>query len=42
MRYPTLGEVLYLYHKIMETSGGAVGVRDLGALESAPVSLRLM
>lgn len=36
MRYLTLGEVLYLYHKIMETSGGAVGVRDLGALVSAP------
>ena len=41
MRYPTLGEVLYLYHKIMETSGGAVGVRDLGALESAVAQPRM-
>lgn len=35
MRYLTLAEVLYLYRKIMKTSGGIVGIRDLGALESA-------
>lgn len=34
-RYLTLGEVLDLYHKVMQQSGGAVGLRDLGLLESA-------
>jgi death-on-curing protein len=35
MRYLTLSEVLNLYSEIMERSGGAVGIRDMGALESA-------
>jgi len=35
MRYLTLSEVLDLYSQIMEMSGGAVGIRDMGALESA-------
>jgi death-on-curing protein len=35
MRYLTLSEVLNLYSQIMERSGGAVGIRDMGALESA-------
>lgn len=35
MRYLTLSEVLDLYGQIMEQSGGAVGIRDLSALESA-------
>jgi death-on-curing protein len=35
MRYLTLGEVVALHRAILESSGGAVGVRDLGALESA-------
>jgi len=35
MRYPTLGEVVALHRAILETSGGASGIRDLGALESA-------
>jgi death-on-curing protein len=35
MRYLTLNEVLELYRRIMEQSGGLVGIRDLGALESA-------
>jgi death on curing protein len=35
MRYLTLGEILHLHRRIVETSGGAAGVRDLGALESA-------
>jgi death on curing protein len=35
MRYLTLSEVLDLYSQIMERSGGAVGIRDIGALESA-------
>jgi death-on-curing protein len=35
MRYLTLGEILDLYRRVMTQTGGAVGVRDLGALESA-------
>ena len=41
MRYLTLAEVLYVYHKIMDTSGGIVGIRDLGALESAVAQPRM-
>jgi death-on-curing protein len=40
MRYLTLGEVVELHRSIVETSGGAAGVRDLGALESALAQLR--
>ena len=35
MRYVTLGEVVALHRSILEVSGGASGIRDLGALESA-------
>jgi death on curing protein len=35
MRYLTLGEVVALHRAIINTSGGASGVRDLAALESA-------
>ena len=35
MRYLALTEVLDLYSRIMAQSGGASGVRDVGALESA-------
>lgn len=35
MRYLTLGEIIELHRLITETSGGAAGIRDLGALESA-------
>lgn len=35
MRYLTLSEVLNLYSQIMGRSGGTVGIRDLGTLESA-------
>ncbi len=35
MRYLTLGEVVVLHRAILESSGGASGIRDLGALESA-------
>jgi death-on-curing protein len=35
VRYLTLSEVLELYRRIMEQSGGSVGIHDLGALESA-------
>ena len=35
MRYLTLLEVLELHRQIIEQSGGALGIRDLGLLESA-------
>lgn len=33
--YPTLEEVLAMHELLLEAFGGAAGVRDLGALESA-------
>lgn len=33
--FPTLEEVLYLHHRLLERHGGAPGVRDLGLVESA-------
>ena len=35
MRYLTLAEVIFLHDRILATSGGAAGVRDLRALEAA-------
>jgi len=35
MRYLTLGEVVGLHRTLVSTSGGAEGLRDFGALESA-------
>lgn len=35
MRYLTLIEVLELHRRIIEESGGASGIRDIGLLESA-------
>lgn len=35
MRYLTLGEVVALHRALLESSGGATGIRDLGSLESA-------
>ena len=35
MRYLTLNQVLDLYRQLMAQSGGAAGIRDLNALESA-------
>lgn len=35
MRYLTLAEILELHHRVIEQSGGAHGIRDLGGVESA-------
>ena len=35
MRYLTLAEVVELHRRVIEQSGGADGVRDLGGVESA-------
>jgi len=37
MRYLTLSEILNLYRRIMEQSRGTMGIRNLGAIESALV-----
>jgi death-on-curing protein len=41
MRYLTLNDVLELYRQVMEQSGGSIGVRDIGALESALAQPRM-
>ena len=41
MRYLTLIEVLELHRRIIEQSGGALGVRDFGLLESAIAQSRM-
>ncbi len=35
MRYITVAEALDTYQRVMRQSGGLIGIRDLGALESA-------
>jgi death-on-curing protein len=35
MRYLSISEVLELHQMLIDSSGGASGIRDLGALESA-------
>jgi death-on-curing protein len=41
MRYLTLAEVLELHRLLVEQSGGAEGLRDLGGLESALAQPRM-
>ncbi|MEJ1929426.1 type II toxin-antitoxin system death-on-curing family toxin [Nostoc sp. NIES-2111] len=41
IRYLSLIEVLNLHRQIIEQSGGAIGVRDLGSLESAIAQPRM-
>jgi death-on-curing protein len=41
MRYLTVGEILELYSRVMEQSGGSVGILDLGALESSVAQPRM-
>ena len=41
MRYLTVGEVLEIYSQVMKLSGGGVGIRDIGALESAVAQPRM-
>ena len=35
MRYLSLGEIVDLHQALLEQTGGATGIRDLGSLESA-------
>ena len=41
MRYLSLVEVLELHRQIIEQSGGAIGIRELGGLESAMAQPRM-
>lgn len=41
MRHLSLAEVLELHQRILEETGGASGVRDLGALQSALAQPRM-
>jgi death on curing protein len=41
VRYVSLGEILDLYSRMMAQTGGAPGVRDLSALESALAQPRM-
>jgi death on curing protein len=41
MRYLSLPELLLLHRRIIEQSGGATGVRDLGMIESALAQPRM-
>jgi len=41
MRYLTVNEVLETYSRVMQQSGGAIGIHDMGALESAIAQPRM-
>jgi death-on-curing protein len=41
VRVLSLAEVLHLHRRIVESSGGSLGIRDLGALESAIAQPRM-
>jgi death-on-curing protein len=41
MRYLTVSEVLEIYSRVMQQSGGLIGIRDMGALESAVAQPRM-
>ena len=41
MRYLTVNDVLEIYRRVIQQSGGAIGIRDLGALESAVAQPRM-
>ena len=42
MRYLSLGEIVDLHQALLEQTGGATGIRDLGMLESALAQPRAM
>ncbi len=41
MHYPTIAEALEIYRRVMEQTGGLIGIRDIGALESAIAQPRM-
>ena len=42
MRYLTLNDVIDLYRRVVEKSGGAIGIQNVGALESAVAQPRMI
>jgi len=42
MLYPTVADAIEIYRRVMEQTGGLVGIRDVGALESAVAQPRMM
>jgi prophage maintenance system killer protein len=42
VRYLTLNEILELHRRIIAQSGGALGILNLGALESALANLKCL
>jgi len=41
MHYPTVADALEIYRRVMEQTGGLMGIRDIGALESAIAQPRM-
>lgn len=41
MHYPNVADVLEIYRRVMEQTGGLIGIRDLSALESAIAQPRM-
>jgi hypothetical protein len=41
MRYPTVADALETYLRIIKQTGGLIGIRDIGALESAIAQPRM-
>ena len=41
MRYLAVSEVLEIYRRVIQQSGGSSGIRDIGALESAVAQPRM-
>ena len=42
IRYLSVNEILEIHNRVMEASGGSLGVLDLGALESAAAQPRMV
>jgi death on curing protein len=41
MYYPSVADALEIYRRVMEQTGGLIGIRELGALESAIAQPRM-
>lgn len=41
MHYPTVADALEIYRRVIEQSGGLLGIRDIGSLESAIAQPRM-
>jgi death on curing protein len=41
MHYPTVADALEIYRRVIEQTGGLLGIRDIGSLESALAQPRM-